>query len=290
MWLNQELSLDKAFGVGNSPPICRICAGYVLARQSSWPGLLLPPCRYSMCDPPKLSNSERRRVFSGNKRVGSVLPVLTSSSWWLVFTGVTLDYRREPQGGCSACEWGRPIPSQFYIRINPSTSEISPCIRVLQRSRIIGSMCIYIYAVLSHFSHVWLCVTLIDCGPGPSVHGLLQEKILEWIVRLSSRRSSWPRDQTHVSYVSYMADRFFTTSATSKAPLPISVSIYLCIVQLLSHVWLCDPVDCSPPCSSTHGILQVRILEWVITSYSKIFISIYLYVYVYTYIYMVKCI
>ena len=26
---------------------------------------------------------------------------------------------------------------------------------------------------------------------------------------------------------------------------------------------LCDPMDCSPPGSSAHGILQVRILEWV---------------------------
>ena len=26
---------------------------------------------------------------------------------------------------------------------------------------------------------------------------------------------------------------------------------------------LCDPVDCNPPSSSVHGILQARILEWV---------------------------
>ena len=26
---------------------------------------------------------------------------------------------------------------------------------------------------------------------------------------------------------------------------------------------LCDPIDCSPPGSSIHGILQARILEWV---------------------------
>ena len=26
---------------------------------------------------------------------------------------------------------------------------------------------------------------------------------------------------------------------------------------------LCDPVDCSPPGSSVHGILQARALEWV---------------------------
>ena len=26
---------------------------------------------------------------------------------------------------------------------------------------------------------------------------------------------------------------------------------------------LCDPIDCSPPGSPVHGILQARILEWV---------------------------
>ena len=31
---------------------------------------------------------------------------------------------------------------------------------------------------------------------------------------------------------------------------------------------LCDPVDCSPPGSSVHGILQARVLEWVAISFS----------------------
>ena len=31
---------------------------------------------------------------------------------------------------------------------------------------------------------------------------------------------------------------------------------------------LCDPMDCNPPGSSAHGILQARILEWVATSFS----------------------
>ena len=30
---------------------------------------------------------------------------------------------------------------------------------------------------------------------------------------------------------------------------------------------LCDPMDCRPPCSSVHGILQARILEWVAISF-----------------------
>ena len=38
------------------------------------------------------------------------------------------------------------------------------------------------------------------------------------------------------------------------------------IIQLQIHVCaqlLCDPMDCSPPGFSVHGILQARILEWV---------------------------
>ena len=32
---------------------------------------------------------------------------------------------------------------------------------------------------------------------------------------------------------------------------------------------LCDPVDCSPPGSSVHGIPQARVLEWVAISFSR---------------------
>ena len=39
--------------------------------------------------------------------------------------------------------------------------------------------------------------------------------------------------------------------------------------QLLSHVRLCDPMDCSLPGSSVHGILQARILEWVAIASSR---------------------
>jgi len=31
---------------------------------------------------------------------------------------------------------------------------------------------------------------------------------------------------------------------------------------------LCDPMDCSPPGSSVHGLLQARILEWVAIPFS----------------------
>ena len=36
-----------------------------------------------------------------------------------------------------------------------------------------------------------------------------------------------------------------------------------------SCLTLSDPVDCSPPGSSVHGISQARILEWITTASSR---------------------
>ena len=47
--------------------------------------------------------------------------------------------------------------------------------------------------------------------PGSSVHGISQERILEWVAIPLSRRSSWPRDRTLVSCI---AGRFFTIWST----------------------------------------------------------------------------
>ena len=39
--------------------------------------------------------------------------------------------------------------------------------------------------------------------------------------------------------------------------------------SLQSYLSLCNTMDCSPPVSSIHGILQARILQWVATPSSK---------------------
>ena len=78
--------------------------------------------------------------------------------------------------------------------------------------------CCYMWASRRHFvvnirrqcvRACWLlqsCPTVcepVDCSPpGSSVHGILQARLLEWIAMPSSKGSSWPRDQTHISYVS----------------------------------------------------------------------------------------
>ena len=44
---------------------------------------------------------------------------------------------------------------------------------------------------------------------------------------------------------------------------------YVCVLVAPSCSTLCDPMDCTLPGSSVHGILQGRILEWVAISFSK---------------------
>ena len=37
-----------------------------------------------------------------------------------------------------------------------------------------------------------------------------------------------------------------------------------------SCLTLCDPMDCSPPVSSVHGIFQARVLEWGAIAFSNV--------------------
>ena len=46
-------------------------------------------------------------------------------------------------------------------------------------------------------------------------------------------------------------------------------SWHVCVLSHFSCVQLCNPIDCSPPGSSVHRILQARTLEWVTISSSR---------------------
>ena len=47
------------------------------------------------------------------------------------------------------------------------------------------------------------------------------------------------------------------------------VCVCVCILSHFSSPTLWAPMDCSPPGSSVHGILQIRILEWVAMPFSR---------------------
>ena len=82
-----------------------------------------------------------------------------------------------------------------------------------------------------YFIHLWnkvkmlvaqLCLTLWDhihgnCSlPGPSVHGILQARLLEWAAMPSSRGPSWLRDQIQDSC---NPDRLLSFWATREVPI-----------------------------------------------------------------------
>ena len=52
------------------------------------------------------------------------------------------------------------------------------------------------------------------------------------------------------------SDHLYAFARAVVAPCMSAQSLQLCLT-------LCEPMDCSPPGSSVHGIFQARILEWV---------------------------
>ena len=56
-------------------------------------------------------------------------------------------------------------------------------------------------------------------------------------------------------------------SRMSRNPIPIGQKVKVLVTQ--SCLTLCDSMNCSPPRSSVHGILQAKILEWVTIPFSR---------------------
>ena len=96
--------------------------------------------------------------------------------------------------------------------------------------------CRYVCSVAQ--SRPTLCNPLDCILPGFSVHGIFQARILEWVA---------------ISWYYFLI-------------------MLLCLKSVLvtqSCLTLYNPMDCSPPGSPVHGILQARILEWVAISFSR---------------------
>ena len=66
--------------------------------------------------------------------------------------------------------------------------------------------------------------------PGSSVHVIFLARILEWVAMPFSRESSWPRDRTHVSCISWITCTLVTTEPAWK---PLAAS------RMTSTVLLC---------------------------------------------------
>ena len=88
--------------------------------------------------------------------------------------------------------------------------------------------------LLSRFSRVQLCAT----PPGSPVPGILQARTLEWVA---------------ISFSNAGKGKVKVKSESEVAP---------------SCPTLSDPMDCSLPGSSVHGIFQARVLKWGAIAFS----------------------
>ena len=95
-------------------------------------------------------------------RILKIFPPDPQSVWWLINSCFACSYSCSP-GGSNMC------------KAHPWHTGCAP--------------------VLSLWSGPTLCSPVAYSPPGPSAHGLLQVRILEWVAMPSSRGSSQPRDQ-----------------------------------------------------------------------------------------------
>ena len=71
--------------------------------------------------------------------------------------------------------------------------------------------------------------------------------------------------QRHLPYAIFYSPFFLNHSEVPRSGSEILIEVSACMhaQSLQSSLNLCNLMDCSPPGSSVHGILQARMLEWI---------------------------
>ena len=111
----------------------------------------------------------------------------------------------------------------------------------LKRSMHLSVLCSTIYMSqdmnVKSLSHVRLFVTpwsALELKAGSSAHGIFKARILEWVAISFSRRSSRPRDWTHVSLI---VGRHFTREVHLRSYVCVCVCESLTCVCLFATPW-----------------------------------------------------
>ena len=120
-----------------------------------------------------------------------------------------------------------------------------------------------------------LCNT-IDCSlPGSSVHAILQARILEWVAIFSSRGSSQPRDQTHVSCIGWQILYYWATSEVHIKILSTLRKIQFNLFNM-GLLWSIPTSWNSKLVFQAQDFQQVFFIGNNITAYCKIYQDLYL--------------
>ena len=117
--------------------------------------------------------------------------------------------------------------------------------------------------------HSWSCSRRPPWGlpPCPTLCGFLVLLLTQALpVAGGSFSAFWAQQNCpipHISDRSSQSGPCLHQESHLIAPFYFSNSAFMCPKSLQSCPTFCDPVDCSPPGSSVHGILQAKIQEWV---------------------------
>ena len=137
----------------------------------------------------------------------------------------------------------------------------------------------------------------MDCSlPGSSVHGIFQARVLECCaiafsasntISIQINHDLFSNQFLHAKLLSHFSR--VQLCATPETRLPhlwdspgkntgVGCHFLLQCMKVKSESQVAkscptpsDPMDCSPPSSSTHGIFQARVLEWGAIAFSQFF-------------------
>ena len=93
--------------------------------------------------------------------------------------------------------------ARLHLGQSPITNCVCVCVHVCMHTQLVSQSCLTLYDSMDY------------SPPSSSIHGILQARILEWVVISFSRGSSQLRDQI---WVCCLTGRFFTSWATTEAP------------------------------------------------------------------------
>ena len=127
-----------------------------------------------------------------------------------------------------------------------------------------------------------LCNPVDGSLPGSTIHGILQARTLEWVSISFSNAWKWKVKVKSLSRV-WLFSTPWTGAYQAPPSMEFSRQEYWNGLPLPSPMYenesesevaqscltLCDPMECSPPGSSIHGIFQARVLEWGAIAFSR---------------------
>ena len=134
----------------------------------------------------------------------------------------------------------------------------------------------------------------MDCSPPvSSIRGILQARILEWVAIRFPRGSSWPRDQSPISYI---AGRFFSVEPLGK---PIfnhvantflvinrTLPSYTILILYIISSWKVLNINVFRCWFFHHTLANNHVNNTHIHTYQYIHNYIYMHIYTYTYIHI----